>query len=221
MYCGARTIGTVTPQATYQDTLQIDAVDRQLIIGTNNHNDVTSYELDLVDYIDGKELQELSFYITIEGCPVTGLSYTEPNPKYSGTVPNGPMTINIPSWSVIPSSCDVSPVFEAQQYDNGSYKPLPDYITYSDDDHSFSVELDDDSYAGTYIISLIGKTPNGYQDPPISDELFFEIEIVNPCVTDSLTNPSTIDSFEYIIDYSGLVTVPIQTYDQSDTECPT
>ena len=209
MYCGARTIGTVTPLATYENTLQLNAVDRQLIIGTDNHNDVTSYELDLIDYIGDKILQELNFVITIEGCPVRGLSYTEPNAKYSGTVPNQPMTISIPSWSVVPNSCDVSPILEANWYENGLYKSLPDYITYSDADHSFSVELDDDSFAGTYVISLAGKTPDGYQDPPISDEVFFEIEIVNPCITDSLTNPSTIDSFEYVIDYSGLVTVPI------------
>ena len=187
----------------------MDAVDRQLIIGTNNHNDVTTYEFDLIDYIDGKELQELSFFITIEGCPVRSFSYEEPNAKYSGTVPNEAMTISIPSWSFVPSSCDVEPVFEATWYENGSYKSLPDYITYSETDHSFSVELADDSYAGTYTISLVGKSPDGYQDPPISNEVFFEIEIVNPCVTDSLTNPSSIDSFKYIVDYSGLVTVPI------------
>ena len=131
------------------------------------------------------------------------------------------MTISIPSWSVIPSTCGVSAVFEAKWYENGIYKSLPSYITYSTSGHSFNVELDDYSYAGTYVISLIGQTPDGYQDPPLGQEVFFEIEIIDPCGADALTNPSTIDSFEYIVDYSGLVTVPIQTYDQSLVDCPT
>jgi hypothetical protein len=55
-YCGARTIGTFTPQVTYQNTLQMSAEDRQLIIGTTNNNDVGTYQFDLIDFIDVKEL---------------------------------------------------------------------------------------------------------------------------------------------------------------------
>ena len=94
--------------------------------------------------------------VTIDGCQVTDFSYTEPDAVYTGTYPSGAMTISIPSWSVLPATCGVSAVFEAKWYENGIYKSLPSFITYSATGHSFNVELDDYNNAGTYVISLVG-----------------------------------------------------------------
>ena len=64
------------------------------------------------------------------------------------------------------------------------------------------------------MIQLTGSTPTGYQDPPHTEVVFFQLEITDPCSTDFLSNPSSIASFEYIVDYTGLVTIPIQTFTQ-------
>ena len=64
-YCGARTIGTYTDQATYQNFLELKTDDRELIIGTNDNSNAGTHSFTVIDFVGAKVIQELTIKIDI------------------------------------------------------------------------------------------------------------------------------------------------------------
>ena len=70
-YCGSRTIGVAESYELSHDFLTLSPETRQLRIETNNHNDVGTYSIPIVDYVGTVSIDEFEVSITITGCKLT------------------------------------------------------------------------------------------------------------------------------------------------------
>ena len=69
---------------------------------------------------------------------------------------------------------------QIKDLNTGVYTPLPNWLL-NLADLDFTVQTDDPSNVGEYLISIIGSVPTIYMDPTYEEELIIKLTVTNAC----------------------------------------
>ena len=155
----------------------------------------------LVDTLSNpSSIDSFDYYIDVTGLRVI------PTPSYTQEVANCEV-----SWSLITVEDGYEGALSATQ---ANYVQLQN-------DGSINVDLGGDKSVKTEIWNFKLKATSDLStlDSDRVAEYEFSISLLDGCIYDELSSPSSIDDFDYYIDDTGLYEIPTPNYSQSVANC--